>query len=334
MKTFYLYYLKPVLRIIILSTGLFKASAQNLIPNGSFELYSSCPTSSNQLSLATSWINPTAGTPEYFNACASPSGSVSIPQNAFGYQNAKQGLAYAGFYTLNLPFSNGREYIQVQLTDSLKKNQMYCVEFYVSLANQMYYATNTIGAYFSKTSISSSSPYTLPYTPQVNNSSVNPLTDTLGWTFISGSFIAAGGERYITIGNFNTDGNSDTTFVGGNGWGKGSSYYYIDSVTVIECDTTIPKKITNITIPNIFTPNNDGTNDVFSITSKNIKTLDCKIYNRWGILVGEIKNANEGWDGRTTAGLQCTDGVYYYILQATGEDKKEYNQKGFVQLVK
>ena len=40
------------------------------------------------------------------------------------------------------------------------------------------------------------------------------------------------------------------------------------------------------------------------------------------------------WDGRTTAGIECSDGVYFYILTAKGIDDKEYNQRGFVQLIK
>lgn len=106
-----------------------------------------------------------------------------------------------------------------------------------------------------------------------------------------------------------------------------------DSLTVSVCYTP-PSSNSNITIPNIFTPNNDGINDVFKITSKNIATLNCKIYNRWGILVSELTKTNEAWAGLTTSGMQCASGVYYYVLMAMGEDAKEYNEKGFVQLIK
>jgi hypothetical protein len=47
------------------------SSAQNLVPNGSFEQYDTCPTNVNGTSLqyANSWVNPNAGTPDYYNAC-------------------------------------------------------------------------------------------------------------------------------------------------------------------------------------------------------------------------------------------------------------------------
>jgi len=49
--------------------------------------------------------------------------------------------------------------------------------------------------------------------------------------------------------------------------------------------------------PNVFTPNGDGDNDAFKITIKGAKCFDCKIYNRWGVLVYEWNNPNEGWNG-------------------------------------
>lgn len=100
-----------------------------------------------------------------------------------------------------------------------------------------------------------------------------------------------------------------------------------DSITIVVCDHKLQ-------IPNIFTPNNDGINDVFKITTKNITILNCKIYNRWGILVNELTKINEVWDGGTSSGLQCSSGVYYYVLTAKGEDGKEYGEQGAVQLIK
>lgn len=90
----------------------------------------------------------------------------------------------------------------------------------------------------------------------------------------------------------------------------------------------------SISIPNIFTPNNDGINDDFEITYKNLTTLNCKIYNRWGLLIRELTNVGDAWNGKTTDGLECADGVYYCIIIAMGEDGKEYYQKGFIQLIK
>ncbi len=331
---------KQMLRILILSICFFeKADAQNLVQNYDFEMYTSCPTSAGQIYLATPWayiLGGGGGSPDYFNSC-NPSPLFSVPNNNWGYQSPNSGNGYAFVGAYLATSANSREYMQAPLKDSLKAGEEYCVKFYVSVADKYKYAADGIGAYFSKIPVSSTVNTVLPYIAQVNNPSGNIITDTMNWTKVSGSFIASGGEKYIVIGNFKDDANTNTSIINNGAINTGASYY-IDDVSVMLCSDTVkpitPVLISSITIPNIFTPNNDGTNDVFSITCKNIKTLNCKIYNRWGVLVGELKNVNDSWDGRTTAGLECTDGVYYYILTAIGLDEKEYEEKGFLQLVR
>jgi gliding motility-associated-like protein len=86
-------------------------------------------------------------------------------------------------------------------------------------------------------------------------------------------------------------------------------------------------------IPNVFTPNGDGKNDLFFIQNSGLKTLDCSIYDRWGVKIYEFSTLNGSWDGKSTAGEKLTDGTYYYLLKMqtlTGEIKQE---KGFVQLI-
>ncbi|HRH63950.1 MAG TPA: gliding motility-associated C-terminal domain-containing protein, partial [Bacteroidia bacterium] len=108
-------------------------------------------------------------------------------------------------------------------------------------------------------------------------------------------------------------------------------YTATDSVliTVIDCSGE-----SSLWVPNIFSPNQDNQNDLFSITSKNIVHLNCKIVNRYGALVAEINELNQSWDGRSNSGKELSDGVYYYYLNAIGRDLKKYELKGFVQLVR
>jgi gliding motility-associated-like protein len=88
-----------------------------------------------------------------------------------------------------------------------------------------------------------------------------------------------------------------------------------------------------LSIPNVFTPNGDGNNDVFNVSSTGLKTLSINIYDRWGIKITELNSINGGWDGRTTGGKVSTDGVYYYILKATSVNDKNIEKEGFVQLL-
>ena len=87
-------------------------------------------------------------------------------------------------------------------------------------------------------------------------------------------------------------------------------------------------------IPNVFTPDQDGTNDGFVITNMGMKTLRCEIYNRWGELIYSWDSTTGFWDGKTKNGNPAVDGVYYYTVFMADFQDKTYNESGFVQLVR
>ena len=68
-------------------------------------------------------------------------------------------------------------------------------------------------------------------------------------------------------------------------------------------------------LPNIFTPNNDGKNDLFvPFPYKAVEKIDMKIYNRWGTVVFKTTNPDVKWDGKDMNSNQlCADGVYFYV---------------------
>jgi gliding motility-associated-like protein len=308
--------------------------AQNLVPNPSFEIDTACPVVGLALIFAPPWTNPSGGTPDYFNPCATIISGNSVPQNSYGYQFAHTGKAYAGIGTYVSTWHNFREYMQVELNDSLLPNQDYCIGFYVCLGKNFQYATNGFSAYFSKFQVNQSTTLVLPYIPQFNYKG-SVISDSVNWTLISGNFIAKGGEKYLLIGNFNNDANTDTALIKPSGVGWQEAGYYIDDVYVGSCDTTKPPIIrSSLLAPNIFTPNNDGQNDVFKIQQNNIQSLNCQIYDRWGGKVWELKNPDESWDGHNQTGMPCNDGGYFYVLDAAGEDGKTYHQTGFVELLR
>ena len=87
-------------------------------------------------------------------------------------------------------------------------------------------------------------------------------------------------------------------------------------------------------VPNIFTPNGDGTNDLFIMTATGIKTFNAVIYNRWGIKIVEWNSILSGWDGRFITGNEASEGTYFYMIKASAFDGKEYNLRGTFHLVK
>jgi gliding motility-associated-like protein len=90
--------------------------------------------------------------------------------------------------------------------------------------------------------------------------------------------------------------------------------------------------VSGIVMPNVFTPNYDSINDVFKPLLDEITEMEFTIFNRYGNLIFETNRLHGFWDGRTTSGEACTDGVYFCILSATGVDGKKYKEKTFVQL--
>lgn len=113
-----------------------------------------------------------------------------------------------------------REYIETELKDKLQKGETYHLSFYVSLSEYSPEAVATIGGLLSSKMISDTCRTMLTqndikvsesgikqklatyYKPQVVNPFAKPLVDTINWMKIEGDFVAEGGEKFLTIGNF------------------------------------------------------------------------------------------------------------------------------------
>jgi gliding motility-associated-like protein len=89
-----------------------------------------------------------------------------------------------------------------------------------------------------------------------------------------------------------------------------------------------------IIFPNVFTPNGDGQNDIFTFRGERIKTFECSIYNRWGQVVYSWDAPVGGWDGRSFAGKELPAGQYFYILKAIDRDDQSIEQTGTIMLMK
>ncbi len=290
-------------------------SQTNLVPNYSFEDTMSCP-SISKLGMVNvvAWYSPTKGTPDYYNQCSSTN-YASIPNNRHGGQVPYSGVAYVGIATFNLSAQEFREYIEVLLNDSLKSGKKYHVDFYLSLGDSEQYICNDIGVYFSNNSINAGNYSVLPYIPQVSNANNNMLSDKLGWTKISKSFIANGGEKYITIGNFKNDANSDTMYVGG-AWGYDVAYYYIDDISVIEDTATGVGKISNekekYKIKLYPNPNDGGMQLDYNLSEG--QTGELIIYN----MMGEKINTYHLLSSKNNIKISeaaLKNGVYFYELK-------------------
>src|SRR5438552_3885310 len=145
---------KAILFLILI--GQLVLSAQNLVPNGSFESYTDCPYSKNTLpvysyvNFATPWFAASAKKGStYYNSCTNTevNPGYGIPYNGVGgFQNARTDSAYVGVTLFFSSVKNYRQYIEVKLANSLLKGKTYDVTFYVSFANFCRYSIDAIGA--------------------------------------------------------------------------------------------------------------------------------------------------------------------------------------------
>lgn len=97
-------------------------------------------------------------------------------------------------------------------------------------------------------------------------------------------------------------------------------------IVLIECQ--------DFDVPNVFTPNGDGQNDVFLIKSNNEPSYSIEIYDRWGVLMYKSNNPSAPWNGKIeNTGAEAPDGVYYYIIVSKCNNN-DYNHHGYVQVIR
>ncbi len=209
--------------------------SQNLVPNPSFEDTIACPTQLAQIYNCEDWFKMLYSSVDYYNKCANSNTEVSVPKNISGYQYPRSGNAYAGLGTFGYSINNVREYIGVKLKNLLIKNKSYKIKFYLSSSNSCEYSISDFGVYFSKDSItalcnpSNSSMDCL--SPIIENFTTTLFDDTLNWMQFSNTFIANGNEKYLYIGNFKNDLNTNYVKSNPNAIWPGSCYY-IDDVSL------------------------------------------------------------------------------------------------------
>ena len=261
------------MRYLYLSIVLFcccspgVATGQGIVGNESFEAHTNCPSYLSSIEYTSDyssfpnvylWTNPCKETtPDYFNACAASNTQVQVPVPTFGYQQPKTGDAYAGIIAFQGQYLGGnlvhdyREYLQTKLLQPLQAGKSYCVSFYVSPTTSNTFnfniAIDEVGIAFSVDRDTETVANTMSLTYDVKSTPGVYFTDTSKWYKVSGTYVAAGGEQWLTLGTFksNTTGPSFVSLLPTPpSPAKVWSYLYIDDVIVKEISgpDTLTKK--------------------------------------------------------------------------------------------
>jgi len=228
--------------------AVFSASAlysQNLIPNPSFEIYTNCPGIPDilefRIELAPPWTTPTSSS-DYFHQC----GNVwsGVPQNLTGYEYAHSGDAYGGFilFTGSTLGENEdllwREYLETPLLETLKRDSIYFLTLYISLAdNRSAFTTDVFEIMFSNHLLQfpPNPVIVLPDgtarfpRPDLGNKPGNFILNKEGWVPLKWAYRARGNESFMTMGIFRKE--TDVPYIL-TGSGIGICYVYIDDVSL------------------------------------------------------------------------------------------------------
>lgn len=189
--------------------GLLPGQTGNLVHNPGFESNTE-PVISTWLKenpvgtkLVDGWLTPTLATPDYYNSDKSLCDGFPV---AIARTGAGRGAIICGMQNQLPGVRNYKEYLQGDLKSPLIAGKEYAVSFYVTLDCSSPQTSTGIGAYFSSERIQVQSKEKLNVKPQII--SYEKITYSDGWTLVSGTFTASGGEKYITIGSY-----SDTSVV-------------------------------------------------------------------------------------------------------------------------
>ena len=304
------------------------------ITNGSFEQIDSCYGDPAPIGFdvfawtaCKGWSNPIASSSDLW--CQNPIFGSQTPPfiPGAGYQNPKTGNNMAGILINAGIVYNYREYIQNELSNNLKSGNKYDLTFYVSFNNIDCISTQFGVKFYNQPLHDLSTLWLTDEIPYAVNDDTQIVYDTINWQLVTIPFIATGNEKYVVIGNFEDSTKlsytlpCDTSF-----WGNlklAGGYFFIDDVSIKEAAATTP------IIPTVFTPNYDGINDVWRCDLSEYNHVNTFIYNRWGNLVFKSSKNTIQWDGTTTSGNNCEDGIYFYCIETETE-----KYKGYIQLLR
>lgn len=210
-----------------------RAEVFNLVPNHSFEGTDKEPCGWNQgvgkfdqwMQL---WSSPTQTTPDLLSTRVRSTCWSHPSKHSSNRQRPRTGDNMIGMkcYGTGGTETDWHEYIQIELSEALKADSIYTLEFYANVSQRASRIANNIGAVVLTEAIHTRDRKPLYITPTINSEKMIKQ-GIMGWKKISGTFKASGDEKYLIIGNFYRDEETQSERLE---TGRDGAYYYIDDV--------------------------------------------------------------------------------------------------------
>ena len=210
--------------------------SQNFVPNPGFETYKPPSAQIDDISKCIPWNG--INTADHFNSGTASRNRYRIESFSVDSYKPRTDKCYAGF-RLQPQYS---EYIKVKLLHKLRKGHKYAFRMYIHLSEESSHCVNTLGVHFSHSELGIKS--IVGQEAHINVVKENGIRTSGDWEVFGGVYQAAGGEHWMTIGNFEKPvakklipqkpGNYVTENV--DKWAE--VYYYVDDVALTEIPPT------------------------------------------------------------------------------------------------
>ena len=246
--------------------------------------------------------------------CGASTGYVSVTTN---------GVFEAGFppiYTWSGPGSGSSNFINASVWDNLSSGW-----YYIDIVSNGCHEVDSAQVVPLNSPIAGiiATPlfgYT-PLTVDFSNTSQN--ASSYLWDFGNGITVPIGNQN--SQSQIYTTGVYEIMLVAYNGNCSDTAY---TTINVLDPPIILP---VSLITSNVFTPNSDGSNDVFTFQLENIVQLEISILNRWGAVVFTSTDINFSWNGKVN-GNPALEGVYFYTYKAVGAQNEQFEGHGFLHL--
>ena len=341
-----------LLSVAVLMVCAYDGSAQQVM-NGSFEVLSTLPNTTGQWSLASGWVSTGSAenTPDVFHI--EGAGGGDLPETPVALVSPYQGMAIAGFTACGMPGTERREYITGSFSSPLQPGVEYQMTFHMTNGDRTPFSQaglgiSGLGMHFSMGPLQQMGSAPLNETPHFE---LTPVFYSRDWEVIAFTFVAQSAWTYFTWGAFGADESHSIEL--SDGTNPSMAYYFVDAFSVVPAAEGIASdedvergpisKPTTINlaeepswfVPNAFTPNGDGENDVFVPVWNNVEVKRFEVFSRWGERVYEqTAGSADGWNGKTTKGQDAVPGTYIWQVDLVDIDGKTISKSGAITLIR
>lgn len=323
---------------------LFLSTTAQMFRND-FEQFSSLPSHLGQWFLVNGLLNPSSGdqvlaNPDYYHVQGSV--EANLPETAMGLVSPKSGSAIVGVHIADNTEDPKQEYLSFALGQNLVVGKSYHLQFFWTNGKKTAIAPSGLSVSQMGVLFTDEMPIQMggDAIQQIPQFTFENSMYSQEWREANITFVAAESSQFVTIGLF---GSSDIkSLLRSNAPNAQLAYYYFDDVQLWEINEDhvmrvpwlsdgMPIAIDNVIegkevvyVPNSFTPNDDGKNDVFMQLEEEVLGWNLELFNRWGEVIFKSHHATAGWDGKYQ-GATLEEDIYYWklnYLNPQGEAKK------------